>query len=838
MSDTSTQRGATASPAAPTSASPVHSRAQRLAGRVRVDGKQFSVAGQRFALRGVTYGTFEPRDDGARFPATDTLRRDLAAIAGAGFTTLRTYTAPSDDLVAAAVESDLRLLAGAFWPDWRYLVGCSRRQRHRMLRDAAAEVRCQAERLRDSDRLLAWCLGNEVPADVVRWEGTRMVGAALDRLAQEVRDVDPDALVTYATYPTSEYLLPGGMDFPTVNVYLEQREAFRRYLNRLHTLAGDKPLVLGEVGLSADDTPRGERAQAEALDWLLETATERGVAGTCVFSFTDDWWVGDQEVQGWHFGLTDRDRQARPAMSVAGKWNRMGVADLEHDWPSMTVVICAYNAAATLDECLRHTCELAYPGLEVIVVDDGSTDDTAAIARRHPRARLLELPHGGLSVARNAGAEAAAGDLVVYLDSDAYPSPEWPWYLALGLDGPTVGGVGGPNVPPLDDGLGAQLVARAPGGPVHVLTSDDRAEHVPGCNMAFWRSTLLEVGGFDPTYHAAGDDVDVCWKVLDAGWDIAFHPAALVWHHRRTGLRPYLRQQVGYGKAEALVEARHPDRFTPAGTARWRGRIYTSLPPASDRDRIYRGVFGTAPFQSIYRSGGHGLDLAHQLGVPVALALVPTALLGLLSAPLALPGLLAVLFLAVLATIDARRTQPPTDLRTGRLRFRAGVALHHLAQPLARWWGRRRHRGAARRDLQVPATLNGPVQRAPGGVLMVPATATRADAVAAVVSALRLSGATVCSPTGWEDHDARVLGSFTMDGELISSAFPEGVVQFRVDPAPRAARLVALAVVAAALAVVAPLAAAVLVGLVALDLAIGRWRTAVRTRRLITRLAR
>src|SRR5439155_18420308 len=131
------------------------------------------------------------------------------------------------------------------------------------------------------------------------------------------------------------------------------------------------------------------------------------------------------------------------------------------------------------------------------------------------------------------------------------------------------------------------------GGPVHVLVSDDRAEHVPGCNMAFWRELLEDVGGFDPVYTAAGDDVDLCWRVLDRSWEIGFHPAALVWHHRRGGLGAYLRQQRGYGRAEALVEARHPDRFGGLGTARWRGRIYDSFAPSFARQRVYRGVYGT-----------------------------------------------------------------------------------------------------------------------------------------------------------------------------------------------------------------------------------------------------
>ena len=156
---------------------------------------------------------------------------------------------------------------------------------------------------------------------------------------------------------------------------------------------------------------------------------------------------------------------------------------------------------------------------------------------------LLQIPHSGLATARNEGFRAARGELVAYLDADAYPTPEWPYYLALALDRPDVGGVGGPNLPPRDDPPGAQVVARAPGGPVHVLTSDDRAEHVPGCNMAFWKIVLEEVDGFDPVYTAAGDDVDLCWRRSTAAGRSAFtRPRS----SGTTGARAcatYLRQQ-------------------------------------------------------------------------------------------------------------------------------------------------------------------------------------------------------------------------------------------------------------------------------------------------------
>ena len=97
--------------------------------------------------------------------------------------------------------------------------------------------------------------------------------------------------------------------------------------------------------------------------------------------------------------------------------------------------------------------------------------------------------------------------------------------------------VGGPNLSPPDDGFVAQCVDRSPGNPTHVLIGDELAEHVPGCNMAFRKETLEAIGWFDAVHRAAGDDVDVCWKLLVRGERIAFSPGGFVWHHRRSSIR-------------------------------------------------------------------------------------------------------------------------------------------------------------------------------------------------------------------------------------------------------------------------------------------------------------
>jgi hypothetical protein len=345
--------------------------------------------------------------------------------------------------------------------------------------------------------------------------------------------------------------------------------------------------------------------------------------------------------------------------------------------------------------------------------------------------------------------------------------------------------------------------------------------------MAFWRMVLTEIGGFDPVYTIAGDDVDACWKVLSRDWKIGFHPAALVWHRRRQGLRHYLRQQREYGRSEALVEARHPERFTPAGTARWRGRIYNSLTPSFMWQRIYRGAYGTAAYQSVYQGGGDYLDLVHQVGIPIAVMLLLTAPLGLISPWLAVPAAVALLGLVVLGLIDMARTQPPRRAHKGGLRFRARVAAHHLLQPLVRFWARNRHRNGARRDLNGHQPLPDTVRSLPGGIVVVPEDRPRSELAAGLVSALRARGVRALPTSGWEDYDARLLLSTFMYGELQTSSHPEGFVQVRVRTRPRLRRLTGIVALTLAAAWFDPL-----LGLLVLVPALSLVKGAVDARRL------
>ena len=658
----------------------------RPPGRVTVDGKYLSVGDEAFHVRGVTYGSFAPRADGELFPEWTRVRRDFRAMSEAGMNTVRTYSLPPADVLDAVEEHGLHIIVGLHYDDWRVEPQPGRRAANRVRDAGLRAVDAAVERCAGRDNVLALAVGNEIPGDLVRLHGARSVARTLTRLCSEVRA--GGLLATYVNYPTTEYLHVEEQDIASFNVFLEEPRALQRYLRHLQVVSGPLPLLVSELGLAS--AVHGELGQAETLEWQLRAVEEAGCAGATIFSWTDEWAVAGEPVAGWGFGITDVERRPKRSLAVARAWANSGVRDVREEWPTISVVVCARNEEPLIGRTLASLERCDYPGLEVIVCDDGSTDRTLAIAREFPF-RVLALEWGGLSRARNAGLAAATGEIVAYIDADAEAHPEWPYRLALAFDDANVGAAGGPNLTPRDAGFLERAIAEAPGGPIHVLATDDRAEHVPGCNMAFRRDALEAIGGFDPIHRAAGDDVDVCWKLLDAGYQIAFSATAQVDHHRPESLKRYLRQQRSYGRSERVLQGRYRHRFNGLGQARWGGSIYGGprILPSLLRPVVYHGPMGLAPFQTVHRRRAE-----HLIGYASAsLPIVPlVALLGLL-APLSpwflLAPALAVAWVVAYFTAVAAGVRPSPD-EEHPLALRLLVAALHVAQPIVRTWGRLR----------------------------------------------------------------------------------------------------------------------------------------------------
>jgi hypothetical protein len=176
----------------------------------------------------------------------------------------------------------------------------------------------------------------------------------------------------------------------------------------------------------------------------------------------------------------------------------------------------------------------------------------------------------------------------------------WLWHAVKGMQEHGLKVAGGPNLAPPKPGALQAVLDRLPGLPVQVMLDDVRAEHLPGCNLLVRAEAFVALRGFEARFHTAGDDVDFCWRALEVGFTPGFLPAAVVWHHRRSTPWKYLKQQIGYGRAEALLAGLWKDKVGPGG-ARWAGAVYG---PGVKAARVYRGPFGYGDYPQIEWSFG------------------------------------------------------------------------------------------------------------------------------------------------------------------------------------------------------------------------------------------
>ena len=682
--------------------------------RPRVNGKFLIAGGEKFYVRGVAYGPFRPAGDGSAYHSAQVVNGDFLQMLEYGINAVRTYTVPPHWFLDLAAERGLRVLVGLPWEQHVTFLA----DKHEV-KDIEKRIRAGVRECAGHPAILGYTVGNEIPAGIVRWYGHRRVERFLKRLYWAAKTEDPTGLVTYVNYPSTEYLELPFLDFFSFNVYLESQERLQAYLARLQNMSGDRPLVLAEIGL--DSLRNGEEMQARALDWQTRIGFAAGCAGLFVFSWTDEWYRGGHEITDWKFGLTTVGRAPKPALLTQGRAFQEIPFSPQAVWPFISVVVCSYNGSRTLRDCLSGLERLRYPAYEVIVVDDGSKDKTAELAAAY-NVRLIRIRNGGLSNARNIGWQAAKGEVVAFLDDDASPDPHWLHYLASTFMATDCAGVGGPNLAWPDDGFIAQCVDHAPGNPTHVLLTDSQAEHLPGCNMAFRKESLAEVSGFDPQFRIAGDDVDLCWRLQQRGRRLGFHPSAMVWHHRRGTIRQYWNQQVNYGKAEAMLERKWPEKYNAVGHATWNGRLYNkslfAFLKLSQR-RIYHGTWGTALFQSVYDTAPSTfasiLMLPEWYLVIGVLALI--AACGTFYPPLRwLEIPLGVSFLPPLlhATFSGARAffRIVPRSRWSRLKLAMVTGFLHFFQPAARLWGRVgygltpwRRRGGNRLVIPWPTTL-------------------------------------------------------------------------------------------------------------------------------------
>ena len=384
-------------------------------------------------------------------------------------------------------------------------------------------------------------------------------------------------------------------------------------------------------------------------------------------------------------------------------------------------------------------------------MDDGSTDTTASIAEA-AGVRAIRTEHRGLSAARNAGIAATSGEIVAFIDADARADRDWLYHLTEAIVRRGAAAAGGPNLAPPIGSESAAAMAAAPGIPREVRSAGDELSQLCGCNMAIARGALERVGGFDDAFTAAGDDVDLSWRMAAAGETLVHAPGAVVIHERRATLGAYVRQQIGYGEGEGHLYRKYPNRAAAGdgmyGSAARLGALIGGA-------RVYYGEFGRGLFQSAYSSGASILEVPlsiQWIGISVTFAILAG-----ISRPLGFLGRagLAIAILAAAARAFATALPPAQSGAAARIRLWAvnllGPPLRSLARERIKW---RFAPDGARERPPTALTLSGRIE-------LVPAiTLGSVDAARLLVSlhdALTKREMTVSATDGFQSYDLEII---------------------------------------------------------------------------------
>lgn len=232
-----------------------------------------------------------------------------------------------------------------------------------------------------------------------------------------------------------------------------------------------------------------------------------------------------------------------------------------NNYPKVSIIIPVKESNENLKECIKHCLGLDYPDYEIIVLPD----EKEGFA--HPKTKVISTGNIGPSEKRDIGIKYAQGEILAFLDDDAFPKKDWLKKAMKNFEEKDVVAVGGPAVTPESDNLRqkasgqvySSYLASGPNTYRYIPKRKRQVDDYPSCNFSVRKSIIEKIGGFGSKFWP-GEDTKLCLHITkDLDKKIIYDPEVLIYHHRRPLYRRHLRQVASYALHRGYFVKKFPE---------------------------------------------------------------------------------------------------------------------------------------------------------------------------------------------------------------------------------------------------------------------------------------
>lgn len=226
-----------------------------------------------------------------------------------------------------------------------------------------------------------------------------------------------------------------------------------------------------------------------------------------------------------------------------------------------SIIIPTFNGARRIGHCLDALeAQVAGTGVEILVVDDGSADDTAEVAARYPSVRVIRQNNAGPAAARNRGAQEAQGRILLFTDDDCVPMSDWLDAMLGSFRDPEVVGAKG-IYRTRQRSLAARFVQIEYEDKYRLMASAPSIDFVDTYSAGFLRERFLEMGGYDRSFPVAcAEDIELSYRMSARGWKMVFVPEAIVYHTHPATFSTYLKKKYKFAYWRVLAVRKNPGK--------------------------------------------------------------------------------------------------------------------------------------------------------------------------------------------------------------------------------------------------------------------------------------